>query len=231
MIQFQVEGPLEIKPLHGSHGRLIERSAIERFWEDNPELAEEIGCYIFGMRSGGGLMPIYVGQSTTGFKHECFQHHKLTHYNEALVTRSGTAIMFFVLKESGPQSTLETCLDQVEHYLIQLAVQHNPDLANVKRVEWTIPGVFHTGPGHPTASAKALRQILGLVHEVQPAVRKTPDDDEDVASEKEQTTTTDSAGVTGDTALREDNKGQLKALNEQFGMKAAEQNDSSAPQH
>jgi hypothetical protein len=93
---------------------------------------------------------------------ECFQHHKLTPYNEALVTRGRIPIMFFVVKDAGPQSSLGACLDQVEHYLIQLAVQHNSDLANVKRVEWSIPGVFHAGPGHSTASAMALRQILGL---------------------------------------------------------------------
>ncbi|HEY7315542.1 MAG TPA: hypothetical protein VH643_39805 [Gemmataceae bacterium] len=216
MIRFRVEGPLVVRPLQGIHGRMIEKSAIERFWEENPDLADEVGCYIFGMRSGGGLTPIYVGQSTTGFKHECFQHHKLTHYNEALVTRNGTPIMFFVVKDAGPQSILETCLDQVEHYLIQLAVQHNPDLANVKRVEWSIPGVFHAEPGHPTASAMALRQILGIVHPIQPAVQKTPDEEKANAALKEQTATASSTAEPGDAPITEDDNGQRKGIKGSF---------------
>lgn len=193
MIRFRVEGPLVIAPLQGSHGRMIEKTAIAKFWEQNQELADEVGCYVFGMRTGGGLTPIYVGQSKTGFQHECFHYHKLAHYNEALITRSGTPIMFFVVKDSGPQSILETCLNQVEHYLIQLAVQHNPDLANVKKVEWSIPGVFHAGPGQPSASAKALRQILGLVHLVQPSVSKAPDEELTSSPPNEQPPAVDSA--------------------------------------
>lgn len=208
MIRFRVEGPLEVKPLQGKHGRMIEKGGIETFWEENPDLADEVGCYIFGMRTGGGLTPIYVGQSKTGFKHECFQYHKLAHYNEALVTRNGTPIMFFVVKDAGPQSILETCLDQVEHYLIQLAVQHNPDLANVKRVEWSIPGVFHAGPGHPPASVMALRQILGLVHPIQPAVQKISDEEKTVVALKEQTASTSSrATESSDAPFMEDDKG------------------------
>jgi hypothetical protein len=175
MIRFRVEGPLEIKPSQGMNGRVIDKDSVETFWEENADLADEVGCYIFGLRSRGGLTPIYVGQSTTGFKHECFHWQKKVYYDEALVMRSGTPIMFFVVKDSGSEATWLTCLNEVEDYLIQLAVQHNPNLANVKRVEWSIPGVFRAGPGHPTASAMALRQILGLAHPVQPAVQKTPD--------------------------------------------------------
>ena len=177
MISFRVEGPFDIKPLHRQYGRIIQKEVIDRFWEENPGCSDDVGCYVFGLRTGGGLTPIYVGQSSTGFKHECFQDHKLTHYNEAIVTHTGTPIMFFVVKDSGPQASFQTCLDQVEHYLIQLAVQRNPNLANVKRVEWSIPGVFHAAPGHPPASATALRQMLGVAHPVQPAVRKSPNEE------------------------------------------------------
>jgi hypothetical protein len=101
MISFRVEGPFEIKPLHLHYGRVIQKEVIEKFWEENPECSEGLGCYIFGMRTGGGLIPIYVGKSSTGFRHECFQHHKLTHYNEAIASQKGTPIMFFVVKDSG----------------------------------------------------------------------------------------------------------------------------------
>ena len=189
MICFRVEGPFEIKPLHGTYGRLIQKEAIEKFWEENPGCSEDSGCYVFGLRTGGGFTPIYVGQSSNGFKHECFQHHKLTHYNEAIAMHKGTPIMFFVVKDSGPQAIFQTCLDQVEHYLIQLAVQRNPNLANVKRVEWSIAGLFHAGSGHPSASTTALRQMLGIAHPVQPAVQKSPDEESEATESEEQTST------------------------------------------
>jgi len=191
-INFRVEGPLDVKPHQGPHGRIIQVENSKKFWEENPDLAEAVGCYIFGLRTGGGLTPIYVGQSKTGFRKECFQPHKLNHYNGALANRTGTPIMFFVVPDNCPQASLETCLNQVENYLIQLAVQHNPDLANVKIVEWSIPGVFHAGPGHLSESAKALRQILGVVHPIQPAVQKTTDVENEAGAPKEQTATTPS---------------------------------------
>jgi hypothetical protein len=97
MLSFHVEGPFEIAPVHEQGGKLIEKTAVEKFWadEDKAHLADAVGCYLFGFRTGGGLLPVYVGQSKTGFKHECFGHHKLTHYNTALVQRlAGTPIMF-----------------------------------------------------------------------------------------------------------------------------------------
>ena len=90
MLRFRVEGPFEIAPVHEANGRLVERTSIDKFWDDQDkaDLANAVGCYVFGFRAGGGLLPVYVGQSKTGFRHECFEHHKLTHYNTAIARGS-----------------------------------------------------------------------------------------------------------------------------------------------
>jgi hypothetical protein len=67
-----------------------------RFWTDHPEFADEVGCYICAIRAGRGYVPIYVGQATVGFRKECFDHHKLDHYNKArdIRDKKGTPVLF-----------------------------------------------------------------------------------------------------------------------------------------
>jgi hypothetical protein len=61
MIKFKVEGPYEIEPIREPGGKLIEKSAVEKFWSDEEKahLAEAVGCYVFGFRSGRGMVPAY----------------------------------------------------------------------------------------------------------------------------------------------------------------------------
>jgi hypothetical protein len=163
MLHFRVDGPFEIEPYHGANGRIIEQTAIERFWDRYGEHADATGCYVFGFRASHGMVPVYVGQAKNGFKHECFQHHKLTHYNTALVNRkSGTPIIFFVSRDAGPTSSFEACIDQVERLLIQFALSRNPALANVHRTDWSIQGVYRSKGGEPSNAAKQFRRLLGL---------------------------------------------------------------------
>ena len=70
--------------------------------------------------------------------------------------------MFFVVKDEGPEGALGTCLDHVEHFLIQMAAEKNPDLSNVKRLEYRINGVFRTSLGPPSKAARELRRMLGI---------------------------------------------------------------------
>jgi hypothetical protein len=173
MLSFRVEGPFEIEPIHEQGGKLIERSSVETFWNDadKAHLADAVGCYVFGFRAGTGILPVYVGQSKTGFKHECFDHHKLTHYNTALVKKlKGTPIMFFVVKDEGSMCAFEACIDRVEHLLIQFALARNPDLANVHIADWSIHGVYRSSPGGVSKSAHLFRKCLGFADSVVDAV-------------------------------------------------------------
>lgn len=140
MITFRVEGPFKIPVMKGAAGRVIDKEARNLFWEQNANLGAELGCYVFGIRAGKGIVPVYVGQAKRTFAQECLADQKLMHYNTELARRHGTPVLFFVALDGGTSGALETCLDHVEHFLIQLAVERNPHLANVQKVEWSIQG-------------------------------------------------------------------------------------------
>lgn len=162
MITFRVEGPFEIPVMKGAMGRVIDKDARSRFWEQYATLGSEMGCYVFGIRAGKGILPVYVGQAKNTFAQECLADHKLTHYNAEIARRRGTPVLFFVARDGGTSGALETCLDHVEHFLIQVAVERNPELANVRRVEWSIQGVFRSDSGRTSDAARLLRRALGL---------------------------------------------------------------------
>lgn len=171
MIRFNIEGPFEIEPIRAPGGKLIEKSAVEKFWSDDGKthLAESVGCYVFGFRSGRGIVPAYVGQAKTGFRNECFDHHKLTHYNTALVKRkAGTPVMFFVCKAEGSTHEFEACVDRVEYLLIQFALTRNDELANVHIADWCIQGVYRSPSGHRSESAILFRKMMGMGMEIAP---------------------------------------------------------------
>lgn len=179
MLLFRVAGPFEVHPTEYAAGRMIDKGSSDRFWAEHGDLASEVGCYVFGFRASHGLIPAYVGQSKTGFKHECFQHHKLTHYNSALLDRiAGTPIMFFVLRSEGSTGVLETCIDQLEHFLIQLAAKRNPELENVHRVDWAIQGVWRSRGGQPSQAALSLRKLLSFHEESMVAAPSSEERDE-----------------------------------------------------
>ena len=186
MLRFRIEGPFEIEPIHEAGGKLIQKTSVDKFWSDDGKshLEEAVGCYVFGFRAGSGLVPVYVGQSKTGFKNECFQHHKLTHYNNALVKRRrGTPIMFFVVKDEGATSVFEACIGVVEHFLIQNALARNPGLENVQLSDWIIQGVYRSTPGGQSDSARLFRKFLGI----SPDHETESDDETDLEDDMEAT--------------------------------------------
>ena len=57
MLSFHVEGPFEIVPIHEPGGKLIEKTAVEKFWDDDGKahLASAVGCYVFGFPRATGF--------------------------------------------------------------------------------------------------------------------------------------------------------------------------------
>ena len=80
-----------------------DKNEISAFWEkvDSLEngLSNAIGIYIFSIRTGGGTLPWYVGKSEkTGFIRECFQSHKIKHYDNCIASRKGTPLLTLIPK-------------------------------------------------------------------------------------------------------------------------------------
>jgi len=157
--EFEVIGPLEIP----TDGDLIPKEAVRDFWAAQGNLAEARGCYVFALRTGGGVMPVYVGRATNTFKQECFAAHKLAyHYLPALERNVGTPVMFFVKQISRRNISM---VAKLEDFLIQIALEKNPELSNIARTHretFRIHGVHNSGPGKPSKDALAFRQAMGF---------------------------------------------------------------------
>jgi hypothetical protein len=165
MTTFDVKGPFEIGTTKVIVGRQIEKENIKEFWQQNPALENECGCYVFGFRASKGSKPMYVGKTNKSFKQEIFGVHKLNVYHRALGSvRKGKPIVFFVcLKRRKGKRNLKA-IDEVESFLIQAASVKNPGLLNSRKrrsASWTINGIIRFR-GKTPVTAQKLKQCLGL---------------------------------------------------------------------
>lgn len=151
MASFVVHGPFEVTHEKRKGGRTL---VFDDFWEEHAEaehLAEKCGCYVFAMRTGGGLQPIYVGKATRNFKQETFNPSNRHKYHNGFSNYArGSPIMYFVVHPNQKGRTNERQIAEIEDFLIQAGVAKNPDLQNVKgtqRPSWSIKGVVRSGVG------------------------------------------------------------------------------------
>lgn len=163
---FTIEGPFDVPYYQGKAGRTITDDNVREFWEDNEDLAEGRGCYVFGIRAGKGYTPAYVGKATRSFKQETFAHHKLTRYQQFLADyQRGTPILFFVVAPKKRGTPNSSHIQELEAFLIQTALIANPDLLNIKGTkaeEWGIAGVLRGPQGKPSAGARAFRKLIKI---------------------------------------------------------------------
>lgn len=166
MTQFICHGPYAVPTKKLNAGRVITNSEIKSFWDQYSEIAALKGCYVFGMRAGRGVTPLYVGKATRSFKQEVFTPHKLKNYLMALATyRVGTPILFFVVYPPGRRGVVnERHIGELERFLIQQAFLANPRLMNIKHAavpNWGIVGVLRSeNNGAPPKSARAFKAML-----------------------------------------------------------------------
>ena len=129
------------------------------------DLAECQGCYVFGMRQGRGITPIYVGMTARmSYERECFSPANQLKLHGVLGGH-GTLVLFLVKEERTRRSSPKAILE-LEEYLIGVAADRNPKgLLNLKgttRPRWEIQGIGtgrRTGrrPTPVTDFAKMLR--------------------------------------------------------------------------
>lgn len=165
-VRFDVEGPHVIPRTQRRGGSIITRDDIAEFWFKHPGIANECGCYVFGVRNGRGILPGYVGKAANGFVREVFQPHKLNKYLEYLAhTSKGTPVLYFLIVTRTRGKLNTRAITECERELILLAKRTNPDLANVRGTRepsFTIPHIFGTSRGRPSKSTRELCRTLGL---------------------------------------------------------------------
>ena len=166
MTEFQVVGPFGIPVYRGASGRIIRKEDGEEFFKTHQGYGDRVGCYVFGMRAGRGITPVYVGKTNRRFLAECFTSDKLTKYNRCLVDYlRGTPVMFFVVLPKKRGVDNKAHIKELEEFLIQAGVAANPDLLNVKgtkKAEWSIIGVLRTGRGKPSQAASSFKNMMKL---------------------------------------------------------------------
>ena len=162
---FDSRGPYEIPVFSGPGGRCIDTNRLTSFWKKHEDCARARGCYIFSMRAGRGITPIYVGKATKGFEQECLNPRNLSHhYNPALIrAKKGTPVIFFLALPRTKGKPNEKLIAQLEKFLIKQATVVNSDLSNVhgtKPPRWGIRGVLRSPKGKQSDSAKMFKQSM-----------------------------------------------------------------------
>jgi hypothetical protein len=166
MADFTVHGPYNVPFKQNRGGRAISSKDGKAFWEEHPELTSSRGCYVFGVRSGGGMKPGYVGKATKGFGQETFESHKLVKYITCLsLYKKGTPVLFFIVAPAVQGKPNLKQIGELEDFLIQEGLAVNPNLQNergTKTVKWTVVGVVRSRKGRPTQDAVKFRKMMAL---------------------------------------------------------------------
>lgn len=163
MPEYIVTGPFVVPVIKKAVGRRVDKTELPTFWNETGIVCKSAGCYVFGMRAGGGISPIYVGKTTKTFYQECFQPQKIEKYNDALSDAiRGKPVMFFVCLKGKDRNG---SISDVEQYLIDIALAKNPNIRNIKGTkgpDWSIKGVIRSGKGAATKQSKIFKGMMGV---------------------------------------------------------------------
>jgi len=153
------------------------KKSLTAFWCEVDENAGEdlsgaIGCYVFAIRAGKGVLPWYVGLAERqSFRKECFTAHKLNHFNNAVAARKGTPLLTLIAKYTpgrklvAPTGGTHRDVRQLELMLISNSLGRNSDLLNIKDTkllrEMVVPGLINGGQGKPLPQVSAFKALIG----------------------------------------------------------------------
>lgn len=154
-----------------------DKASLAYFWDMVDSQLEDglsgaIGCYIFSVRAGGGILPWYVGLAEKqSFRKECFTSHKLVHYNDVLARRKGVPTMTFVSKYTPGEKLLSPTGNEhrdirfLERMLISNCLKRNVDVSNARDTkllrEMQVPGLLNSPQGKSFASVAAFKTLIG----------------------------------------------------------------------
>lgn len=154
-----------------------DKDSLNSFWAQvdaqlDDEVSMGIGCYVFSVRAGRGVLPWYVGKAEKQpFRSECFAAHKLNHYNNIVASRRGTPFLTLVTKYTPtdrlvkPGSSDHRDIDFLETMMISAAIRRNPEVFNVRDTkllrEMIVPGILNTPQGKAHSCVASFRDLMG----------------------------------------------------------------------
>ena len=171
--RFNPFGPFEIKFENMPGGKRITKDHLQTFWTTMKpnKIGPTKGVYVFGMKVTRTLLPCYIGKTKNSFEKECFTIRNINIYNEEIIhyKRNYKPFIFFlVYQQEKKQKISDKVIRELETYLINLAVERNPDLANTRGIEdedrFEIVDIGGSGKGRgaPTREGKFFKEMMGL---------------------------------------------------------------------
>jgi len=166
MASFQIHGPFNLNYEKRKGGRTL---IFDDFWNEDSEasyLADRCGCYVFAIRVGGGIKPIYVGKSTKTFKQETINATNKHKYHSGFSDYAkGTPLLYFVVHPKAKGKNNAKQIGEIEDFLIQAGVARNPNIQNVKGIQkpaWTIKGVVRSGAGKRSEAERNFAKLFDI---------------------------------------------------------------------
>lgn len=154
-----------------------DKRSLTDFWDGVDDKLRDsvsggIGCYIFSVRAGKGMLPWYVGLAVKqSFRKECFAAHKLMHYNNVVAGRRGTPVLTLIPKYTpngklvSPTGSKHRDIAFLENLLISNCLTRNRDLCNKKDTkllrEMVVFGLLNTPQGKIHSSVTDFRLLIG----------------------------------------------------------------------
>lgn len=175
-MQFSVEGPFDISR-HGSKNLIDTKKSLNDLKVElgnyDKDLLTACGCYVFATRAGAGYKPHYVGQALkTVLWKEALNPSNTGKYNKALNGPSGAPVIFLIplltksgnYKKTSKSVKKNESLNFLETWLIQTALDKNPELLNIKQTRFPrglyVNGIFNAGKGDTTKASLQLTKAL-----------------------------------------------------------------------
>lgn len=150
---------------------------LNNFWdaidEEYYNLSMACGCYIFATRAGKGVTPWYIGKAEKqSFSQECFQPHKINHYNDAIANKAVTPVLFLLPKSTYNDNYARLSINgsqdicTLEAMLIATAIKKNQSLLNIKGTklykEMVVPGILNSPQGKPDNTVQLFKKMMGV---------------------------------------------------------------------
>ena len=176
-MEFFVYGPFEMQRDAGSGLISHDSPSKNIFWQtvenQHKGLSFACGCYIFAVSAGGSKRPWYVGKAERQtFRKECFQSHKIVHYNSIVGKQKGKPYLYLIAKVthsnkfSKPGCSGRVDIEILERMLTGMALSRNKELLNLKGTkhmkELIVHGIINATPGNPGNASADLKTTLRI---------------------------------------------------------------------
>ncbi len=174
-MKYSPYGPTEIPRFKS---RIDEtRVVLNDFWDEldneNKGISNTVGCYIFSIRVGKGILPWYVGLAEKqSFRNECFTDHKLVKFNRCLSERKGTPVLTLIPRHTETGRFSRTGKNGyrdvrfLENILIASCLERNPKLLNIKQTSFlknmVVTGLLNTPRGKTGATVNNFKNLIGV---------------------------------------------------------------------